>query len=197
MERFFDEIGPERCRQIQPVSADAASWIANVVGRRCPQASRCMDPFHVIAWATTALDQVRREVWNQARRSGQVRHAADLKGTRWALWKNPQNLTSNQQARLAWIQRTNRRLYRAYLLKEQLREVFRQPFEDAVLLLDKWLSWAIRSRMEPFVELARMVIDQMEAIRGHALPWPLQRPRRGDQQPPSPDRLPGLRLPHP
>jgi transposase len=164
LERFFDELGPERCQLIRQVSADAASWIANVVARRCPGAVRCMDPFHVVAWATTALDVVRREVWNQARRAGQVRHASDLKGARWALWKNPQDLNRDQQAKLAWIQRTNRRLYRAYLLKEQLREVFRHPFEDAVLLLDRWLAWAIRARLAPFVEVARMVIDQMEAI---------------------------------
>jgi transposase len=164
LERFFDELGPERCRLIRQVSADAASWVARVVARRCPQAVRCMDPFHVVAWATAALDQVRREVWNQARRAGQVRHAADLKGARWALWKNAQDLTRGQQARLAWIQRTNRRLYRAYLLKEQLREVFRQPYEDAIVLLDRWLKWAIRSRLAPFVEVAQMVIEQMEAI---------------------------------
>ncbi|TMC10251.1 MAG: ISL3 family transposase [Chloroflexi bacterium] len=164
LERFFDELGPERCRQSQQVSADAASWIANVIARRCPPAVRCMDPFHLVAWATTALDQVRCEVWNQARRAGQVRHASDLKGARWALWKNPQDLNCDQQAKLAWIQRTNRRLYRAYLLKEQLRKVFQQPFEDAVVLLHKWLAWAIRSRLTPFVEIARMMIDQMEAI---------------------------------
>src|SRR5215472_8295980 len=64
----------------------------------------------------------------------------------------------------SWIQRTNPRLYRVYLLKEQLREAFRQPFEDAVVLLDRWLAWAIRSRLAPFVEVARMVLDQMEAI---------------------------------
>ena len=164
LERFFDELGPERCRQIRQVSADATSWVANVVGRRCPQAVRCMDPFHVVAWATTALDVVRREVWNQARRAGQVRHASDLKGARWALWKNPQDLTRDQQAKLAWIQRTNRRLYRAYLLKERLREVFRHPFDNAVLLLDRWLTWTLRSRLTPFIEVSRMVIDQMEAI---------------------------------
>ena len=164
LERFFDELGPERCRAIQQVSADAASWIANVVARRCPQAVRCMDPFHVVAWATTALDQIRREVWNQARRAGQVRHATDLKGARWALWKNPQDLTRNQQAKLAWIQRTNRRLYRAYLLKEQLREVFRHRAEGAAVLLDEWLKWTLRSRLAPFIEVARMVLDQIEAI---------------------------------
>jgi transposase len=49
LERFFDELGRERCRQIRQVSADAASWIANMVARRCPQAVRCMDPFHVVA----------------------------------------------------------------------------------------------------------------------------------------------------
>jgi transposase len=44
------------------------------------------------------------------------------------------------------------------------REVFRQPFADAVVLLDGWLKWTLRSRLAPFIEVARMVLDQMEAI---------------------------------
>jgi len=49
------------------VSADAADWIADVVAERCPAAIRCADPFHVVAWATEALDVERRRAWNDAR----------------------------------------------------------------------------------------------------------------------------------
>ena len=64
---FFDALGEERCRQIRLVSADGAGWIATVVADRCKNATRCMDPFHVVQWCTDALDEVRREVWNAAR----------------------------------------------------------------------------------------------------------------------------------
>jgi len=43
------------------VTSDAADWIATVVKERCPAAVRCADAFHVVAWATDALDQVRRQ----------------------------------------------------------------------------------------------------------------------------------------
>ncbi len=49
------------------VSAEAADWIAAVVARRCPNAVRCADAFHIVAWATDALDEVRRQAWNDAR----------------------------------------------------------------------------------------------------------------------------------
>ena len=49
----------------------------------------CLDPFHVVKWATDALDQVRRETWNTARRAGETAVAKELKDARFALWKNP------------------------------------------------------------------------------------------------------------
>ena len=56
--RFFDALGADRCAQITHVSADAADWIADVVTERCPNAIRCADPYHVVAWATEALDVI-------------------------------------------------------------------------------------------------------------------------------------------
>ena len=53
--------------------------------------------------------------------------ARELKGARFAVWKNPENLTDRQQTKLATIQQTNAKLYRAYLLKEQLRQIYRAP----------------------------------------------------------------------
>ncbi len=118
---FFDLLGTNRCRKVRLVSADAAEWIADVVRERCPGATVCTDGFHVVGWATDALDEVRRDVWNTARRQGMRTYAKEIKGCRYALWKNPEDLTERQEAKLAWISAANTRLYRAYLLKEQLR----------------------------------------------------------------------------
>jgi transposase len=142
---FFDALeasGQGRCAQITHVSADGAEWIADVVADRCPDAIRCADPFHVVGWATEALDAVRREAWTNARRGGHTRNhgwahgrratvstgpALALRRARYALWKNPENLTDRQRVKLEWIAKTDPRLYRAYLLKEGLRTVFKLP----------------------------------------------------------------------
>jgi transposase len=114
--------------------------------------------------ATDALDEVRREVWNEARKSGELAAAKDLKGARYALWKNPENLTDRQQAKLSSIQKTNARLYRAYLLKEQLRQIYRLPADAAIKLLDEWIAWARRCRLPSFVKLAKTITTQRAGI---------------------------------
>jgi transposase len=157
LSRFFDKLGPKRCAKLRLISADAASWIKDVVKHYCPQAKLCLDPFHVVSWATDALDQVRRQVWNAARRRGQIAVARELKGARFALWKNPENLTRRQKGKLAMVARTNMPLYRAYLLKEQLRQIFKVNGRLGKEILHDWLLWARRCRMGPFVELSKKI----------------------------------------
>jgi transposase len=163
--RFFDALGPQRCQQVRLVSADAAEWIAGTVAARCPGAVLCADPFHVVAWATDALDEVRRQVWNTARKGGEVALASELKGARYALWKNPEDLTRRQRGKLAWIARVNGRLYRAYLLKEQLRLVFKLKGVRATVLLEAWLGWARRCRIPAFVALAKTITTHRASIQ--------------------------------
>jgi transposase len=161
---FLDALGEERCKQLELVSADMAAWVAGPIAERCPDAELCLDPFHVVMLATDALDEIRREVWNAARRAGHTQTARDLKGARFALRKNPENLTDRQQLKLSDIQTTNQRLYRAYLLKEQLRQIYRLPPDAAIRLLDGWLTWARRCRLKPFVKLARTITQQRAGI---------------------------------
>jgi len=157
LSRFFEALGPRRCARLELISADAAHWIASVVKRYCPQARLCLDPFHVVAWATEALDQVRRQVWNTARRRGHYDIARELKGARFALWKNPENLTRRQEGKIASIRYLNEPLFRAYLLKEQLRLVFKKAGSLGKQILGEWLQWARRCRIRPFVTLARTI----------------------------------------
>jgi len=165
VEKFLDLLGEERCQQIQLVSCDDADWITLPIAERCPNAVICLDPWHIVKAATDALDEIRREVWNQARRSGNKQLAKDLKGARFALWKKPEKLTDRQQAKLAWIATLNAPIYRAYLLKEQLRAVYHaDSVNDALELLDRWLKWARRCRLEPFVKLARRITQQRSKV---------------------------------
>lgn len=196
VEAFFDQLGETRCKQIELVSCDIAGWIAGPVADRLADAVvRCVDPFHVVMLATDALDEVRREIWNDARKAGELAAAKDLKGARLALWKNPENLTDRQQAKLSSIQKTNARLYRAYLLKEQLRQIYRLPADAATRLLDEWIVWA-RRLSPPIVRQARP--HDHRPARGDRRgdrARPVQRPRRSDQHPDPDDHPPRLRLP--
>jgi transposase len=115
--------------------------------------------------ATDALDEIRREIWNEARRAGNKQLAKDLKGARFALWKNAEKPTDRQQHKLSSIQKTNQRLYRAYLLAQQLRQIYRVRAQDGLGLLEAWLKWARRSRLEPFRKLARRITDQRARVQ--------------------------------
>lgn len=177
LEAFFDELGPDRAKLITEVTADAAAYIATVVAERAPQAVRCADPFHVVQWATHELDLVRRRIWNEARdatggrgrqKQGRSQESAGdarkLQRSRYAMWKNPEDLTEKQKVKLDWIARTKPELFRAYLLKEGLRTVFAVGGEDGIAGLKRWLAWAQRCRIEEFVRLGRKVRRQLDAI---------------------------------
>jgi transposase len=154
---FFRDLGESRSAVLTHVSADGAEWIHAVVREHTPQAVLCLDPYHVVAWVTKALDRVRRRTLEAA--VGRDRDA------RWAVIKNPGDLTDGQQLSLARIKRTNTALYRAYLLKEQLRAVFAVKGQRGKELLAGWISWARRSRLPEFVTLARTI------QRFHQLIW--------------------------
>lgn len=179
VQSFFDALGPDRCAQITHVSADAAPYIATVTAKNCPDTIRVADPFHVVKWANDALGEVRLEIWRETRRiaransRGRGRAPADaaeeftanqrlriLTRSRYALWKNPENLTEHQRARLDWIAKTDPRLWRAYQLKEGLRAVLRLPANEADEALHTWCRSARRCQIPQFVDLARMVADQ-------------------------------------
>lgn len=180
LETFFDALGAERSAQITHVSADAAGWISRTVAARCPNAVRCADAFHVVSWASEALDETRRAARMAARaapggtikagrshglpRRDSVGPAKAIHHARYALWKNPENLTEKQQVKLDWVEKTNPRLYRAYLLKEGLRTVFQLPYQEAVEALDVWTGWARRCRIGSFVALQRRIVRHRDSI---------------------------------
>ena len=78
-----------------------------------------------------------------------------LKGSRWALLKAPDNLRDDERVRLSAVAGLNARVYRAYLLKEELRALYRCGPNAAEPHLTSWLSWASRSKLASFIKLGR------------------------------------------
>lgn len=162
LQAFFSELGDRR-DSIRAVSIDMSGEYQRAIRAAIPQAEICFDPFHVCRLASRATDRVRRDEWNAHDRS-HTPQGRWVKGTRWSLLKAPANQTVNQLATLHEVSVANRRLYRAFLLREELRLLYH--LEDPALApahLDAWLRWASRSQLEPFVRLARTLREHRDA----------------------------------
>lgn len=165
LKAFFEALGAARCSAIKTVTIDMSKAYISAVQAAVPNARLVFDRFHVQRLAHDALDEVRRS---------QVRDVIDpdekraLKHTRFPLQKNPWNLTEIETSKLAEVQRTNRTLYRAYLLKETLAAALdrRQPNVAKRLLLG-WTSWASRSGLAPFAKVARTITAHLDGIIGY------------------------------
>jgi transposase len=153
---FFQELG-EHKNSIKAVSIDMSGGYEKAIREAIPGSEIAFDPFHVVRLAQRAVDQVRRDEWNAHERSHTPK-GRWIKGTRWSLLKAPAKQSAEQLQLLAEVQQANRSLYRAFLLKEELRLLYQldRP-ELAPEHLDAWLAWASRSKLEPFVKLARTV----------------------------------------
>lgn len=159
---FFTALGKERASKLEVVSIDMAKAYIEAVKEHAPNAKIVFDRWHVQRLAHDALDEVRRE---QVRTLRGTDEGKAIKKTRWALQKNPWNLTLAEHEKLATVQTSNRPLYRAYLLKETLcAQLDRRQPNVAREKLGEWIGWAARSRLEPFVKLARTIREHIDGI---------------------------------
>lgn len=159
---FFAALGEERSAKLEIVTMDLSGSYISAVTEKAPQAHLVFDRFHVQRLAHDALDEVRRA---QARDLRGTEESKALKHSRWALQKNPWNLTQRESEKLVEVQRTNIPLYRAYLMKETLCDIFdHKQANVARRRLDEWIAWAQRSRLEPFCTLARTIGAHIDGI---------------------------------
>ena len=168
LDGFFDELGTQRSAQIEAVSLDLGpAYLKSVTAEgHAPQAIVCADVFHLVKLVSDALDEVRRDLWQQLRRLPDDRWARDFKGSRWALLKNPEDLTDTQADQLARIRRNRGGIWRAYEMKEQFRAIFAGDLtrDQAAVLLDRWCARAQRCRLDPFIKTARTLRARRELI---------------------------------
>ncbi len=193
LSRFFEGLAEEERAGIRTVSGDAAQWIKDCVAKYCPNARFCLDGFHAVQWAVDAVDEVRRGEWNAVRAGvRELRRrlkalpddapederkklnkdikiakgaAREIKGTRFALCKNPGNLTPGQRRKLEYVVENSPRLARAHRLKELARLVFHAGAAEEARAAFKEFFWkATHSRLEPFRKLAWSYREHLESI---------------------------------
>jgi transposase len=187
LERFFDALGAERTAQLQAASMDLHGAYAKVTRARAPHARVCADPFHIIQLANAATDEVRRAAWNTTRRAAGVARPGPLarvrqdpaaqlvKNTRWALLKDPASWTDRQRQTITRLRRARHVLFRAWVLKEELGDLYRLPpggRPDAHL--DAWLARASRCRIPAMLDLSRTIRRHRDQILA-AVPRPTLR----------------------
>lgn len=130
------------------------------VRQALPQAAISYDRFHVLALAGQAMDEVRTSEWRSHPKAVTEvfgdKDSETRKGLMWGMRKNPQGWTARQAAAMHWLQRSHLQSSRAWRMKMSLRQVYARAREhndsgSAQLELRRWLSWARRSRLKPFV----------------------------------------------
>ncbi|TPF85359.1 transposase, partial [Bifidobacterium sp. UTCIF-37] len=129
------------------------------VKEHCPNAERVLDGFHIVSWMTDALDKVRKRLWNDARRDGDQEGVKRMRGVKYAVLKNPDQLTDRQDESLTALGNTDPKgqLYRAWQLKELLRTLLKHPIGQAKGELNHWVFWASHSRIPEIVELSKKI----------------------------------------
>ena len=189
--KFLESLTPEQRASIKVVTGDGARWIDQCIEEYLPNCARCVDSFHVVEWANEALDALRKEAWRDThqelkelkktvkRKRGRgalkdkdsiavhkaEEKAAEIKGSAYALGKAPEHLTNKQETQLAEIAVSNKRLYRGYLLKEQLRLILHMDDADeAKEELDRFFWRATHSRIDEFKELGHKIRRHEEHI---------------------------------
>jgi transposase len=163
LQAFFDGLTDEQKLSIKAVSIDMSAGYEKAIRDSVPDAQVCFDPFHVVQLGSKAADQVRRDEYNRHGRSSSG-EGKWIKGTRYSLLKDTAKQTAGQLLKLAEVVLTNKPMYRAFLLYGELRYLYKVPKHDAKERLEAWLAWASRSRLKPFVKLARTIRQHKQGV---------------------------------
>lgn len=157
---------------IKHVCMDMSAAYAKGVTEALPQAQISYDRFHVIALANAAMDEVRREEMRSTPKTVKAAVGDDRKAVKsmmWAMRKNPSGWTDTQFNTMHWLQRSTLKSARAWRLKQALRLVYQDAVAansavNAEQALQGWISWARRSRLEPFKRLAITLKERLPGV---------------------------------
>lgn len=164
---FFELLGAERCAGLKAAVMDMNAGYELEVRRHCPQAAIVFDLFHVIAkYGREVIDRVRVDRANELRE--QRRDRRIVKGARWLLLKNRNNLREDEDVQLQELLAANRSLFVVYVLRDALKELWN--YRHAGYAARAWRSWyrkALRSRIEPLRRFAQRLRPYLPGILAH------------------------------
>ncbi len=160
---FWKRLKSSRAR-VEAVAMDISRAYINAVSANLPHATIVLDHFHVIKLMNDKLTELRRALYREA---ADLLQKHVLKGTRWLLLKNPENLRQdrNERARLEEALSLNKPLATAYYLKEDLRLLWSLPSKAAAQAhLEDWIARARASGIKILKEFAKTLRTHTRGI---------------------------------
>jgi transposase len=158
---FREEMSQRQRRRIEAVCVDMWEPFRLSIEQWAPQCRIVYDKFHIMQHANKAIDEVRRaEFFRNGRQMREL-----VKGKRWLLLTRWVNLTSRKRQELNTLFALNRKLLKAYLLKESLDRLWTYRYEGAMLnYLERWIDQLRWQRLEPFHKLASLLLKHLDGI---------------------------------
>jgi len=163
LEPFWKRLKKTKAK-IQAVAIDMSQAYIQAVKQHLPNATLVFDHFHVVKLFNEKLTQLRRDLYREAT---ELMHKEVLKGTRWLLLKNPENLDPkrNERQRLEEALRLNQPLACAYYMKDDLRRLWSLPDKaTAKRHLDDWIRRAEKSGVGMLIKFAKTMSTHREGI---------------------------------
>ena len=160
-EFFKTELSAKQRRGIEAACVDMWEPFRLSIEQWATNCRIIYDKFHIMQHANQAVDEVRRAEF--FRKGGKMRDL--VKGKRWLLLSRWVNLSTSKKNQLNTLFALNRRVMKAYLLKESLDRLWSYYYEGAMLrYLQSWIDQLRWQRLQPFQKLAEMLLDHLEGI---------------------------------
>jgi transposase len=143
-EFFTTGLSDHQRKKITWASCDMSLAYTEAIKHHCPNATLVIDRFHVVKALNEAVDTVRKEEWRSL--EGDQRHT--IKGLRWLLGMHSRNRTKSQTALINKLRNSNRRIHRAWLLKDEFEHFWDYRYVGAAdNFLKSWITAALKSRI--------------------------------------------------
>jgi len=167
MDRFFDDLGPRRAARIKLAVMDMWKPFRNSTAAHAPNARFVFDKFHVLRHLSDALDQVRRAEYKRVNE----KERKFIKGQRYTLLSHQANLNPDGRRSLKTLLKANKRLHKAYLLKEAFGQLWDYNYPAcARTFFDNWKAQLKWQRLKPFEKFAAMVERHWEGVASYCHP---------------------------
>ena len=158
---FNEELSRRQGQRIEAACVDMWEPYRMSIEQWAPQCRIVYDKFHIMQHANAAIDEVRRAEF--FRKGARMRNL--VKGKRWLLLTRWVNLTTGKKQELNTLFALNRKLLKAYLLRESLDRLWTYTYEGAMLnYLQRWIDQLRWQRLQPFQKLASMLLRHLDGI---------------------------------
>jgi transposase len=158
---FENELSEYQRSRIKYASCDMAQTYIGAITDYCKNAILVIDKFHVVKALNDAVDEVRKEEW----RNVEGEEKKFLKGLRWLLFMHSNNRKKSQTHLLNQLRKSNRRIHRAWVLKDEFEDFWDYLYKgSAEKFIKGWMTSVRRSRLEPLKNFVKTLDDHLDNI---------------------------------